>query len=308
MVAVAICICTYKRPNALRRLLEKLSTIDHAGSASVIVVDNSVDGEGEKVCKALLEDGYRWTLSYAIELEPGISFARNRALQIAMTASPDFIAMLDDDEWPEPQWLKELLRVQRSTGADIVGGPVIPVFPPGAEQWQDLAPYYGADRPLADESTCLLYASGNFMASLRSLVALMPTPFDERFAKSGGEDMHLFRRLAELGFSMRWAAHARVLEEVPESRMNLAWLRQRQIRRGNLNVLIQRVFEPGWRAEVLRIAKTCGLLGISITLLVFAFPYRPWRIRSHLLLYKAFGKILGHFGQRHYEYRVVHGA
>ena len=34
-----------------------------------------------------------------------------------------WLAFIDDDEVPEPEWLAELLRVQRTCGADAVRGP-----------------------------------------------------------------------------------------------------------------------------------------------------------------------------------------
>ena len=36
--------------------------------------------------------------------------------------------MLDDDEYPDPHWLSEMIRVAQHHNADIVGGPVFPVF------------------------------------------------------------------------------------------------------------------------------------------------------------------------------------
>ena len=124
---VTIAICTCRRPAGLARLLNALRQVDADDAVSIIVVENDERREGAQVCQQLAH-GYRWPLRCAIEPRPGISYARNLAVAESLRHMPDAIAMLDDDEWPERQWLRELLRIQRATDADVVGGPVVPRF------------------------------------------------------------------------------------------------------------------------------------------------------------------------------------
>ena len=76
--------------------------------------------------------------------ERGIAQVRN-ALVAAALAEPAtrFVAMLDDDEWPEQNWLTQLLRTQKETGADVVRGAVLRVFeappPVWAARWEGIA-------------------------------------------------------------------------------------------------------------------------------------------------------------------------
>ena len=53
--------------------------------------------------------------------------ARNTALSVAMPRA-DFVAITDDDVEPTPEWLAELLRVQKLYRADVVAGPSLPRF------------------------------------------------------------------------------------------------------------------------------------------------------------------------------------
>jgi hypothetical protein len=115
------------------------------------------------------------------------------------------------------------------------------------------------------------------------------------------EDLVFFRRLAVRGYRMNWSVHGIVHEEVSESRMNLKWLKQRQVRLGNTNVIVQRMFAPGAVHEAIRLVKTAGLLTVSVTSYVFAFPQSLYRLRASLLLCKALGKLMAHFGYRHFE-------
>lgn len=307
MVTVVLCICTCRRPKGLSRLLSAVADLDFEGELSVVVVENDQLQEGLGVCRNLLEKSYRWPLTSVFEKQPGISFARNRAVRVALDQTPDFIAMLDDDEWPSRRWLSELLRVRVLKDADVVGGPVLPIFPPGSGPWSNLAEYYGVDQHRPDAESCVLYASGNFLGRSACLQALMPAPFDPAFARSGGEDLVFFRRLAKRGYRMCWSVHGVVYEEVPSSRMNLEWLKQRQIRRGNLNVIVQRMFAPGAINEGIRVVKTAGLLILSFAFYTVALPHRMSRIHASLLLHKALGKFRGHFGYRYFEYTTIHG-
>lgn len=304
MVKVVLCICTCRRPDGLSRLLRAVAGLDFDGALSVVVVENDSRHEGLAVCHRFAK-AYRWPLTCVVEEREGISFARNRAVSVALEQQPDFIAMLDDDEWPEPRWLCELLRVQATENADAVGGPVLPVFRADAGFWSHLSEYFGVDPHRTDGEGCLLYAAGNFLARSACFCSFMPTPFDPAFARSGGEDLVFFRRLLEQGCRMNWSAFGIAHEEVPETRMSLKWLKQRQVRRGNLNIIVQRMFEPGPVGEIVRLSKTAGLLIIALLYYLVAFPHRQSRIRALLLLHKALGKILGHLGWRHYEYSDV---
>lgn len=295
MSKVVLCVCTCRRPDGLKRLLHAVADLDFTGELAVVLVENDAAQEGLAVCHGLLEERYRWPLTCVIEEQPGIPFARNHAVRVALEQNPDFIAMLDDDEWPSRQWLDKLLRVQAKTDADVVGGPQVPVLPPDTSLCAGLTQYYGCDQRLSDGASCVLYSSGNFLARSNCFKALMPTPFDPTFT-SGAEDVVFFRRLAERGYRMHWSATGMVYEEVPPDRASIGWLKRRQVRTGNANVIVQRMFAPGLDHEAVRLAKTAGLLTVSATFYAVSFPHRLSRVRASLLLSKAKGKVMGHLG------------
>ncbi|HEX6114137.1 MAG TPA: glycosyltransferase [Geminicoccaceae bacterium] len=307
MSRVALCICTAGRPEGLRRLLDAVDALDHHGDLVVIVVDND-SGQGAALCRSIAPD-FRWQLRWFEEARRGISFARNRAVAEALRTGPDHIAMLDDDEWPERGWLREMLQARTRSGADVIGGPVVPVFPDDQPAWRSLAALYGAHRPRHGSlEDCHLEAAGNFLARACCFQDLMPTPFDERFALSGGEDLVLFRRLAGRGYRMCWAPDAVVYEPVADERLSIDWLRRRQIQKGTLNVLVQRHFAPGWRAEAVRLAKTGSLLVLGGALYGAGVWHAPIRLRGSLMLWKARGKLAGHVGRHPEVYGPRHAV
>ncbi|MBX3516996.1 MAG: glycosyltransferase family 2 protein [Rhodospirillales bacterium] len=301
MTQIVLGICTCRRPEGLERLLNSVAAIDFAGSLSVIVVDNDEASEGVRVCERMAR-GYRWPLACVAEGERGISYARNRAVREALRQNPSFIAMLDDDEWAESAWLAEMMAVQQRFDADVVCGPVLPVFTADQASWEPLADYYGAHLKLADGARFVPFAGGNMLVRAACFRDLAPAPFDPRFATTGGEDLVFFRVLDRRGGRMHWAAKAVVYEQVPADRMSLSWLRQRQFRAGSLNVTVQRMFAPGLLAETVRLAKTAGVIVVSLAFLIAALPLRTARTRALMMLSRGLGKLMGHLNVRVHQY------
>jgi succinoglycan biosynthesis protein ExoM len=258
MTSVVVTICTARRPRELKRLLLALRAAEAPALKAVVVVENDPMLEGKAVCEAL-SDSYPCQLICVVERARGFSAARNRSVAEALTLRPDFLASIDDDEWPESAWLRELLRIQSQEDADIVGGPVVPVPAAAIPHWGLLARYYGLVRDLPDGGACSLYGAGNFLAR-RACFERLPGPFDAAFDEVGGEDLHFFRRLDALGMRTRWAAKAIVFEETPSERLTAEWLLQRQRRRGFVNVFVQQRLEPNFLAESYRFGRSVATL------------------------------------------------
>jgi succinoglycan biosynthesis protein ExoM len=310
VATVVLCICTCKRPVGLERLLEAVAELDFDGLLSVVMVDNDAAGaaEGVAVCRRMVAAGYRWPLVCTPEERRGIPFARNRAVALALEQDPEFIAALDDDERPTRGWLREMLRVQAETGADAVGGPVLPEFAPDAPAWLIEGGFFGRGSSRPDKAEVRLNACGNFMAKASCFRALMPEPFDTRFALTGGEGGIFFRRLVARNCTMRWAAHAVIHETVPPSRATLRWLMQRRFRLGVNMVRRQRVLQPGLGRELYFLMLTMGQLGAGVTFFVINSHQRIRRTRAMLTICKALGRAAGHLGASYSEYRRIHGT
>src|SRR5262249_22297102 len=132
-----VAIPTFRRPQGLQRLLDALAQLDTSASVSVLVADNDAEHhQGFDVCEALRGKGYRWPFRSVIVAERGIAAVRNALVENAL-ADPkaEFVAMLDDDEWPEPHWLTALLAEQAKTRADAVQGSILFAFEGKPETW-----------------------------------------------------------------------------------------------------------------------------------------------------------------------------
>ncbi len=292
---VALCICTFRRPEGLTRLLDELTALRGDVDLEIVVADNDAGEQGIAVCQSL-PDSYPYPVHALRATEPGISSARNTACNKALELDIDLIAFLDDDEWPSRDWLSELLRVQEQHDADLVGGPTCSVFPEYASPDLKSNHYYGADLQLEDGSPCVLEAAGNFLIKRDTLLSMAPEFFRHEFAHSGGEDLAFFTQLNLAGNQMRWAAKAIVYEDVPNSRLDDSWLQQRVVNIHNSRVRVMQLLQPGFKHSLIRVLKTTALGGtaLAMTLVSIALPHH--REASRLLRWKFLGKLMAHFG------------
>ena len=121
---ITVCICTYKRPRLLKRLLETLVQQDTQGqfTYSVVVADNdSLESARETVAAATDVSPVR--ITYCVEPRQNIALVRNRAVA---AADGDTIAFIDDDEFPTKDWLRLLRQTLVSHRADGVLGRTLP--------------------------------------------------------------------------------------------------------------------------------------------------------------------------------------
>jgi glycosyltransferase involved in cell wall biosynthesis len=111
----SVVICTNNRPAELERCLSGVGR-QSLKPMEIIVVDNAmVDGRTSEVAS-------RFGARYVQEKYKGASSARNRG--VAESAG-DIIAYLDDDAYPEPQWLSSLLAGFEDEQVMAVGGRTI---------------------------------------------------------------------------------------------------------------------------------------------------------------------------------------
>lgn len=209
----------------MRTLLASLQDLIAPGPFRVYVVDNDAAGTAERVASESILD-----VVYLQEPTPGIVAARNAAL---MNSTEPLLAFIDDDEYPDASWLATLRACMDSSDADAVWGPVVSVFPAETPEWVHEGGFFSRSR--YPTGTVFDQAATNNVLVRRTAVEQLELPrFDERFSASGGSDSHLFHRIHNKGGKIVWCDEAIVYEDVPLSRMSVAWLRQRARRTGNV--------------------------------------------------------------------------
>ncbi len=307
---VAVCIITYNRPDGLRRLLDGLDRLRFhkvpAPALEVVLVDN--DPAGSACASKAVVSKRSYGLRCYVERRRGIPYARNRALA-GVEDGVHFVAFVDDDEVPEPNWLDELLSVQQLYDADVVAGPVVRHFDGPPPRWVVEGGFFEKQR----------YATGHptkFADTANALVrwgALedMDEHFDERMALSGGEDTHLFLRMYKAGRTMVWADGAVVHELIPRSKANVGWLVRRAYRLGNsLSICEVDIYPRDYAFRALRIAKASARIVRGMLLLAVS-PLRGKHVSVRALqdVSRGAGMLAGLTGLVYQEYnRKTHGT
>ena len=106
----SVAICTYNGERRLPEVLERLRFQIGAEALvwEIIVVDNNSSDHTARVIKTIQKDwGNRVSLRYYYEPEPGVSYARRRAV---LESRSGLIGFLDDDNLAFPRWVAEAVR------------------------------------------------------------------------------------------------------------------------------------------------------------------------------------------------------
>ena len=313
---VAVCICTFRRPAGLRRLLARLAsqTFNDIPQPiiTVIVADNEGSLENRRICSEFQESAFE-SLTYVPEQRQGISYARNACID-NLPDGTSFVAMVDDDESPDPAWLNHLLLAQSSSGADVVVGPTLPEFEADTASWVQETGYFAkpqnpdsfedlqADPPAA---TCNVLVNAEIFSRLG-------LRFDPLLALSGGEDKLLFQDIKLRGYKFIWAARAKVTEWIPRERATFAYMWREEFRRASVRHYVKS------RLKVSSPLKLLVLIPKSLVRSVKNIAVGCYRVAAQLLKNSAnrsklalgalviadgFGSIAGILGlrSRHYQ-------
>jgi glycosyltransferase involved in cell wall biosynthesis len=301
---VCLCIPTFRRPNGLRKLLAHVEQLTYAGPLTIIVVDNDAEARAGAAIAEQLSRAFRFPLTCLAEPRRGHTYAYDRAFVSACRASPapDFIAVLDDDEYPDPNWLTEMIRVALEYDVDIVGGPVFPVFD-APDHWLAKSGLYAPVR-YATGPVSSIYGTGNMLIRRRTLEQYLDEPFRHDFAFTGGADEEFFLRCRRDGRSFAWADQAHVFETTPRWRTTVGYLLRRKFRNGTGATRLERKIAAGIGGAVRRWCKGLGLLGFAIlSLPVAACGGRRAIMGSLIRAARGAGRIAAEFGILYEEYR-----
>jgi succinoglycan biosynthesis protein ExoM len=285
---ISVCICTYKRPRLLRRLLTELARqeTDDRFTYSVVVADNDRAESAQPVVEELAAAG-ALEIRYCVEPRQNIALTRNQALA---HAGGDFVAFIDDDEFPVPRWLLTLLETCGAYGVDGVLGPVKPHFDEGPPPWVVKGKFY--ERPTYPTGFVIDWRKGRTGNVLlkRRLFADDPAPFRPEFLT--GEDQDFFRRMIDKGHAFVWCNEAVAFEVVPPIRWSRTFMLRRALLRGAVS-LVHPTFGAREIATSL-IAVPAYLAALPVGLLLGQSRFMSWLIS----LFDHLGRLLALVGVR----------
>jgi len=283
---ISVCVCSYKRPQLLKRLLACLDGQDTGGrfTYSIVVADNDQLKSSKSVVSAF-SAASTVPIKYCVEPQQNISLARNKAVE---NADGEFIAFIDDDELPVKNWLLTLFDTCNHYKVDGVLGPVRRHFDEQPPRWLARSNLYQRRiNPTGTTVHWLEARTGNVLVK-KEVFAAGESPFRPEFRAR--EDDDFFRRKIEQGRNFIWSADAVAYEVVPPAR----WKRTYMLRKALLWGQSARL-QPS--CGPLNIAKSCIAVPVYTAALPLAFVLGQHRFMTLLIkLFHHLGKLLALLG------------
>lgn len=191
---VSVIVCTFNGAGTIRDTLEALRRLDYPEYEVIVVDDGSTDGTAAIVAE------------YAVRLirteNRGLSAARNTGLA---AATGEIVAYIDDDAYPDPHWLRYLVRTLLDGGHAGAGGPNL--SPPGGGLIAECVAHApGAPSHVLLTDVLAEHVPGCNMAFVRERLEAVGG-FDPQF-RVAGDDVDVCWRVQERGWTLGYSPAA----------------------------------------------------------------------------------------------------
>ena len=117
---IALVVCTKNRAKKLGLFLESIRRLNYNYPWEFIIVDGSTDDTRERL-KAFAST-FENQITIITELRPGLGLARNRG---GRASNAPIIAFTDDDCYPDPNFLNDVLLVFADPSVGCAGGRIL---------------------------------------------------------------------------------------------------------------------------------------------------------------------------------------
>ncbi|MFH1402836.1 MAG: glycosyltransferase family 2 protein [Candidatus Altiarchaeota archaeon] len=243
-VEISVVVCTYKRPDYLRKTIKSLVTQSlDGGRYEIIVVDNEISGE----TRGVVDEFGGYNVRYIPEPRLGASYARNTGW---MNASGRYIAFTDDDAIAYPDWLESIIKafdsVKPSPG--VVGGKVEPIWQSKPPEWLrgwlldllTIVDHYDSPTVLNDTGKWLVAMN---IAYPREILEKYGG-WDVKTGRRGGrllscEEEWLNEKIAGDGHQIYYSPDIIMKHHIMPERMTVKWLARRMFWNGVSHAVIQ---------------------------------------------------------------------
>lgn len=227
----------------LQRLLMALDRqrTDALFTFSMVVADNDAQLSARQTVAEFARES-KIKAIYCSQPKKNIALTRNEGLE---NATGDYIAFIDDDEFPAEDWLLRMVKTCEDCECAGVLGPVRPHFEESPPRW--IIDGRFCERPEHQTGRIMPWEetrTGNVLFSKRILKGEQQA-FNPQFP-NGGEDKDFFMRMIQKGHEFRWCNEGVVYETVPHERWKRGYMLRRALLRGK-NILKH----PTGRARIL---------------------------------------------------------
>lgn len=237
---VLVSLCTCKRPKMLANALDSVNKLNLPQNIKVEVL--VVDNDPEKSAKETVETfkvKTQFVVHYFSESKRGICFARNRLLTEAKNLGATHVAMFDDDETLDSDWLLKHIELYQSNNDVLISsGPTYNKFLEKYPDYIEKNKIFKSSTTKKTGEIRTICASGNVFFPV-SVVAKDNLYFDTSYVFMGGEDGDFFSKASKLGYTIVWNNEAVNFEMVGKERANIKWILSRQYYNGYSGALLK---------------------------------------------------------------------
>ncbi len=245
---VSICICTHNRLDDVRECLHALNSQMDPAVVEILVVDSASE-PATQAALAELVAGIAGARLLRLD-EPGLSLARNAAVS---SATGQWVAFLDDDTVPFPDYVVALLSVIRRVPEQVAffGGRLKPRWPEGVTpvgtRWSRMLSLMDDDTE-RDTELGLIYGAN--IVYRKDVLDRLDKPFDPGLGRIGkvllgGEEMKLHFQFCDMGYAPKFFGSVGVEHKVMTERLTQDWVRRRAFWEGiTLVALFKKLGKP----------------------------------------------------------------
>ena len=200
---ISVVVCTHNGRRTLPQCLEELTSLDYPDYEVIVVSDGSTDGSDQ----IAVDHG-----CIAVRTEhKGLSAARNAGIE---RSSGEIVAFLDDDAYPDPDWLHYLAASFARSSHGAIGGPNL-LPPDDGPIARSVAASPGSPVHVMIGDRLAEHIPGCNMAFRREALEEIGG-FDEVF-RVAGDDVDICWRVQDAGYSVGFNAGAVVMHRRRDS-------------------------------------------------------------------------------------------
>ena len=132
-MTISFIICTYNRDKYIYECLSRLAKNTEQDDWEIVLVNNNSTDNTAAECERFVRDYKPKNYRYFVEMQQGLSYARNRGIA---EADGEWFVFLDDDAMVEKDYIANLRsRLAQHPEAGAFGGPIEPFFEGEKPKW-----------------------------------------------------------------------------------------------------------------------------------------------------------------------------
>ncbi len=271
---ILISCCTCKRPQMLKKSLESVQNLyfPEGVRSELLIIDNDKESSALSVVQEF-QKNFPVKINYFTESKRGLSSARNRLLTEAHNLKASHIALFDDDEIMDENWLiSHFDYYNQNPEAIIISGPTYNFFEKQYPSYIEKNNIFKASTTKKTGMKRDSCAGGNVFFPV-GVFSEASIKFDEQYVFMGGEDGDFFSKAAKAGFTIVWNNDAVNREIVNDSRGNLKWILNRYYYNGYSAIFLRQKENKALINRFVNVLKSSFVLIFDVLALPFSLLF-----------------------------------